>query len=55
MRDAYVPALSAEGVMKRAELEFAVLKERPIFKPELFIDDRFFKAAVRALGSEQAK
>ena len=34
MRDAFVPALSAEGVMKRVELEFAVLKERPNFKPE---------------------
>jgi len=50
MRDAFVPALSAEGVMKRAELEFAVLKERPNFKPELFMDDRFFKTALRSLG-----
>jgi len=55
MRDAYEPALSAQGVMKRAELEFAVLKERPNFKPELFIDDRFFKAALRSLRSEQAR
>lgn len=55
MRDVYEPALSAEGVMKRAELEFAVLKERPNLNPEHFIDDRFLKAALRSLGSEQAK
>jgi ABC-type nitrate/sulfonate/bicarbonate transport system substrate-binding protein len=51
-RDAFIPALSAEGVYKRAELEFAVLKERPQFKPEQFIDDRFYKAAVKALARE---
>ncbi len=55
MRDAFEPALSAQGVMKRAELEFAVLKERPNFKPENFIDDRFLKAALRLLGSEPPK
>jgi ABC-type nitrate/sulfonate/bicarbonate transport system substrate-binding protein len=52
MRDAYIPALSPEGLYKRAELEFAVLKERPNFKPEQFIDDRFYKTALKALASE---
>ena len=52
MRDAYIPALSAEGLYKRAELEFAVLKERPNFKPEQFIDDRFYKNALKALAKE---
>ena len=52
MRDAYIPALSPEGVYKRAELEFAVLKEKPNFKPEQFIDDRFYKTALKALASE---
>jgi hypothetical protein len=52
MRDAYIPALDPDGVYKRAELEFAVLKERPIFKPEQFIDDRFYKAALKALARE---
>jgi hypothetical protein len=51
-RDAFIPALSPEGIYKRAELEFAVLKERPQFKPEQFIDDRFYKAAVKALARE---
>jgi ABC-type nitrate/sulfonate/bicarbonate transport system substrate-binding protein len=52
MRDAFIPALSPEGIYRRAELEFAVLKERPQFKPEQFIDDRFFKAALKALARE---
>jgi len=52
MRDAYIPALSPEGLYKRAELEFAVLKEKPNFKPEQFIDDRFYKTALKALASE---
>ena len=52
MRDAYIPALSPEGVYNRAELEFAVLKEKPNFKPEQFIDDRFYKTALKALASE---
>ena len=52
MRDAYIPALSAEGLYKRAELEFAVLKERPNFKPEQFVDDRFYKNALKALAKE---
>jgi ABC-type nitrate/sulfonate/bicarbonate transport system substrate-binding protein len=52
MRDAYVPALTPEGLYKRAELEFVLLKEKPNFKPEQFIDDRFFKAAVKALANE---
>lgn len=55
IRDAFVPALDPEGVMKRAEIEIALLKERPNFKPEQFIDDRFFKAALRSLGSGQTK
>ena len=50
MRDAYVPALSAEGVMQRAELEIATLKERPNFDPKAFMDDRFLKSALRSLG-----
>lgn len=52
MRDAYIPGLSPEGLYKRAELEFAVLKEKPSFKPEQFIDDRFYKAALKALANE---
>jgi ABC-type nitrate/sulfonate/bicarbonate transport system substrate-binding protein len=52
MRDAYIPALSPEGLYKRAELEFAVLKERPNFKPEQFIDDRFYKNALKTLAKE---
>jgi hypothetical protein len=44
--------LSAEGLYKRAELEFAVLKERPNFKAEQFIDDRFYKNALRTLAKE---
>jgi hypothetical protein len=38
--------------MKRAEIEIVLLKERPNFKPEQFIDDRFFKAALKALAHE---
>ncbi|MSP38292.1 MAG: ABC transporter substrate-binding protein [Deltaproteobacteria bacterium] len=52
MRDAYIPSLSPEGLYKRAELEFAVLKENPNFKPEQFVDDRFYKAAVKLLAKE---
>ena len=52
MRDAWMPALSAEGVMKRAEMEFAILKQRPNFNLEQFMDDRFYKAAVKALARE---
>ncbi|HEX6440214.1 MAG TPA: ABC transporter substrate-binding protein [Candidatus Binatia bacterium] len=52
MRDAYIPALTPEGLYKRAELEFVLLKEKPNFKPEQFIDDRFFKAALKALANE---
>jgi NitT/TauT family transport system substrate-binding protein len=52
MRDAYIPALSAKGLYKRAELEFAVLKERPNFKPEQFVDDRFYKNALKVLAKE---
>ena len=50
MRDAYSPVLSAEGVMQRAELEIATLKERPNFDPKAFMDDRFLKSALRSLG-----
>jgi len=50
MRDAFVPELTAEGVMQRAELEFASLKERPAFEPKNFIDDRFLKSALRSLA-----
>jgi ABC-type nitrate/sulfonate/bicarbonate transport system substrate-binding protein len=53
MRDAYIPALSPEGLYKRAELEFAVLKEKPTnFKPERFVDDRFYKTALKTLAKE---
>ncbi len=52
MRDAYIPSLTPEGLYKRAELEFAVLKEKPNFKPEQFIDDRFYKAALKLLAKE---
>lgn len=52
MRDAYIPALSAEGLYKRAELEFAILKEKPNFKPEHFVDDRFYKVALKTLARE---
>ena len=52
MRDAFVPALSPEGIYKRAELEFAVLKERHNFKPEQFVDDRFYKAALKTWARE---
>ena len=50
MRDAYSPELTPEGVMQRAELEFATLKERPNFDPKAFMDDRFLKNALRTLG-----
>jgi ABC-type nitrate/sulfonate/bicarbonate transport system substrate-binding protein len=50
MRDAYVPELTPEGVMQRAELEIATLKERPNFDPKAFMDDRFLKSALRSLG-----
>jgi NitT/TauT family transport system substrate-binding protein len=52
MRDAYIPSLSPEGLYKRAELEFAVLKEKPNFKPEQFVDDRFYKNAIKLLAKE---
>lgn len=55
MRDAFVPALDPEGVMKRAEIEIVLLKERPNFKPEQFIDDRFFKIALKTLGRPTGK
>ena len=49
MRDAYSPELTPEGVMQRAELEFATLKERPKFDPKAFMDDRFLTSALRSL------
>ncbi|HEU4342799.1 MAG TPA: hypothetical protein VFU31_14650 [Candidatus Binatia bacterium] len=45
-------ALDPDGVMKRAEIEIVLLKERPNFKPEQFIDDRFLKSALKALARE---
>jgi len=48
-RDAFIPALSADGIMKRAELEIASLKERPNFDPKQFMDDRFLKKALAEL------
>ncbi len=53
MRDAFVPTLSADGVMQRAELEIATLKERPNFDPKAFIDDRFLRTALRSLGRKE--
>jgi ABC-type nitrate/sulfonate/bicarbonate transport system substrate-binding protein len=52
MRDAFIPTLSPEGLYKRAELEFAVLKDKPNFKPEQFIDERFYKNAMKFLAKE---
>lgn len=52
MRDAYIPGLTPEGLYKRAELEFAILKEKPNFKPEQFVDDRFYKTALKVLAKE---
>ena len=49
-RDAFSPELTPEGVMQRAELEIATLKERPNFDPKAFMDDRFLKTALRSLG-----
>jgi ABC-type nitrate/sulfonate/bicarbonate transport system substrate-binding protein len=49
-RDAFSPELTPEGVMQRAELEIATLKERPNFDPKAFMDDRFLKSALRSLG-----
>jgi ABC-type nitrate/sulfonate/bicarbonate transport system substrate-binding protein len=51
-RDAFVPALTADGIMKRAELEIATLKERPNFDPKQFMDDRFLKKALAAEGQK---
>jgi NitT/TauT family transport system substrate-binding protein len=52
-RDAFVPSLSADGIMKRAELEIATLKERPNFDPKQFMDDRFLKKALTSLGIKE--
>jgi ABC-type nitrate/sulfonate/bicarbonate transport system substrate-binding protein len=52
VRDAYLPSLSAEGLYKRAELEFAILKEKPNFKADQFIDERFYKTALKLLAKE---
>jgi ABC-type nitrate/sulfonate/bicarbonate transport system substrate-binding protein len=53
MRDAFTPTLSPEGVMQRAELEIATLKERPDFDPKAFIDDRFLRTALRSMGRKE--
>ncbi len=52
-RDAFTPALSADGIMQRAELEIATLKERPNFDPKQFMDDRFLKKAMASLGIKE--
>jgi ABC-type nitrate/sulfonate/bicarbonate transport system substrate-binding protein len=52
-RDAFIPALSADGIMQRAELEIATLKERPNFDPKQFMDDRFLKKAMVSLGVKE--
>ena len=51
-RDAFFPALTADGIMKRAELEIATLKERPNFDPKQFMDDRFLKKALASEGQK---
>lgn len=48
-RDAFIPALSADGIAKRAKLEIATLKERPNFDPKQFMDDRALKKALAEL------
>ena len=53
MRDAFTPMLSPEGVMQRAELEIATLKERPNFDPKAFMDDRFLRSALRSMGRKE--
>lgn len=53
MREAFTPALSPEGVMQRAELEIATLKERPNFDPKAFMEDRFLKTALRSMGRKE--
>ena len=52
-RDAFQPSLSADGIMQRAELEIATLKERPNFDPKQFMDDRFLKKAMASLGIKE--
>ena len=52
-RDAFTPALGADGIMKRAELEIATLKERPNFDPNKFMDERFLKKAMVSLGVKE--
>ena len=42
----------SEGVIKRAEIEIVLLEEPPNFKPEQFIDDDFYQAALKVLASE---
>src|SRR5262245_21564105 len=49
MRDAFSPELTPKGVMQRAELEIATLKERPNFDPKEFMDDRFLTNEFHAL------
>ncbi len=41
--------------MRRAEIEIVLLKERPNFKPEQPIDDRFYQAALKALAGESGR
>jgi ABC-type nitrate/sulfonate/bicarbonate transport system substrate-binding protein len=50
MREAFSTELTPQGVMQRAELEIATLKERPSFDPKAFMDDRFLKTALRSLA-----
>ena len=52
-RDAFAPSLSADGIMQRAELEIATLKERPNFDPKQFMDDRFLKKAMASFGVKE--
>ena len=52
-RDAFAPSLSADGIMQRAELEIATLKERPNFDPKQFMDDRFLKKAMALMGIKE--
>ena len=39
-------------MIKRAEIEIVLLEEPPNFKPEQFIDDGFYQAALKVLAAE---
>ena len=41
------------GVMKRAEIEIVLFKERPNFKPEKFIDNCFLQGGAEGAESRR--